>query len=110
MVADFSQRMKESAEATDPPLQQKMERKLSLEQEHKDALERAVSLNVPHAVSSTEQPCDDTNPSPLDNPGEATSCRSSKSSRTNWDELVEKLFTKNASGNLVLKRDINVDD
>ncbi|XP_010932578.2 uncharacterized protein [Elaeis guineensis] len=112
-------RMKGNAGATVPPLQQKMERKQSLEREHRDALERAVTLNIPHAVPPTEQPSDDTDPTPSENQDEATlhskqdeatSHSSSKSGRTNWDELVEKLFTRNASGGLVLKKDISIDD
>ncbi|KAG1358760.1 hypothetical protein COCNU_08G002060 [Cocos nucifera] len=111
--------MKGNAGAIVPPPQQKMERKQSLEQEHRLALETAVTLNIPHAVPPTEQPSDDTNPAPSENQDEAashskqdeaTSHGSSKSSRTNWDELVEKLFTRNASGGLVLKKDISIND
>ncbi|KAL7104243.1 hypothetical protein ACP275_08G231900 [Erythranthe tilingii] len=51
------QRLKEMNEetVTTPPKVQKQERKQTIEKEHKDALERAVSLNIPHAVGSTEE-------------------------------------------------------
>ena len=39
---------------TAPPTVQKMQRLRTIEKEHKDALERAVSLNVPHAVEAAE--------------------------------------------------------
>ncbi|XP_072972089.1 uncharacterized protein [Typha angustifolia] len=103
--------MKESAVVTTPPPQLKMERKLSLEQEHRYALERAVTLNVLHAVAPSEESFEGTEPpsAASHNQSEATSCNSTKSGRANWDELVDKLFTRNASGDLVLKKDIKVD-
>ena len=99
-----------------PPAQQKMERKQTLEKEHLDALERAVSLHVPHAVSPAEEATaevslessEETSKAPERSQDEAASRSDSKSSgRTNWQELVEKLFTRNESGNLVLKKDIS---
>ncbi|XP_077230880.1 uncharacterized protein LOC143863957 [Tasmannia lanceolata] len=101
------ERMKESVEATTPPTIQRFERKQTLEKEHKDALERAVSLNVPHAVTPTEEPTEDT-----DKVGskchdvEVSHSESKSSGRTNWDELVEKLFNRNEDGNLLLRKDI----
>ncbi|KAI0524862.1 hypothetical protein KFK09_004252 [Dendrobium nobile] len=99
--------MKESAERPTPPAQQIMSRKQSLKREHRDALERAVSLNVPHAISPTEEStavvvsC-----SHAENQEEmATSSKSG--GKTNWDELVKKLFTRSQSGHLVLKKDIH---
>ncbi|GMY24853.1 sn1-specific diacylglycerol lipase alpha [Fagus crenata] len=51
------QRMKESSSetVTAAPGVQKIERLQTIEKEHKDALERAVSLNVPHAVTNPEE-------------------------------------------------------
>ncbi|CAL9126545.1 unnamed protein product [Musa acuminata var. zebrina] len=93
-----------------PPPQQKMDRKQSFEQEHKAALEKAVSLNIPHAVAVTEEASEATITAPSEGQQGATSGGGSKSSgRANWDQLVEKLFSKNESGNLVLKKDINID-
>lgn len=40
---------------TEPPTVQKFERLKTIEKELRDALERAVSLNVPHAMDSTEE-------------------------------------------------------
>ncbi|KAL5721882.1 hypothetical protein ACHQM5_005468 [Ranunculus cassubicifolius] len=51
---------------TTAPAIQKLERTQTLEKEHKDALERVVSLNVPHAVMS-----EDENPNLVEPPPEA---------------------------------------
>lgn len=111
-------RLKEaSAEtATTPPKVQKIERLKTLEKEHKDALERAVSLNIPHAVgadeeeSSTqkeEEPIEDITFEESQKHGEDTSTSKSQGSdaRTNWNEVVEKLFSKEKTGKLRLKRE-----
>lgn len=106
--------MREStAEAvTTAPKVQKLERLLTIEKEHKDALERAVSLNVPHAVTVT---------SPQDAPSQVDKAESSVSQihdaskttlkstggRTNWDEVVKKLFKKDEAGELCLKIEAN---
>ncbi|XP_077234536.1 uncharacterized protein LOC143876727 [Tasmannia lanceolata] len=102
------ERMKESFEATTPPKLQRFERKQTLEKEHMDALQRAVTLNVPHAVSPTEDPTEDTDNLASSSKDEEVSRIESKSSgrKTNWDELVEKLFNRNETGNLVLRKDI----
>ncbi|KAF5747469.1 hypothetical protein HS088_TW05G00190 [Tripterygium wilfordii] len=103
------ERMKEtSAETiTTPPKVQKLERLETIEKEHKDALERAASLNIPHAVTtieeepkkdeaeSSEGTCQDGSKSKSDSTG----------GRTNWDEVVEKLFKRNESGDLLLRKD-----
>lgn len=103
---------KSSETVTVPPTVQKFERLKTIEKEHRDALERAVSLNVPHAVDTAEK-----EPSEH-NEGEASSCGSqnvssteSKSSggRLSWDEVVEKLLKKNKTGDLNgEKKDTNV--
>ncbi|KAK4430421.1 hypothetical protein Salat_1342800 [Sesamum alatum] len=103
---------------TTPPKVQKLDRKLTLEKEHKDALERAVSLKIPHAVASSEEEAsssteegssvpksvdvDDTEPS---SEKEKSFC---KTARTNWNDIVEKLFKRDESGQLLLNRDISV--
>ncbi|KAG1334877.1 putative Sn1-specific diacylglycerol lipase alpha [Cocos nucifera] len=94
--------MNERAEEITPPTQQRMERQ-SLEMEHKDALERAMSLKLLHDVAPAVEPCLDMAPSTSD---EVTSTSESASSgRTNWDELVEQLLDDNESGDPVLKED-----
>lgn len=88
-----------------------MERKQTFEKEHKDALERAVTLNVPHAVPPTEASTEeDTSEGAFaESQNEETSSSNLKSSgKPNWNELVEKLFDRSESGNLVLKEDANV--
>ncbi|EXC20630.1 hypothetical protein L484_027187 [Morus notabilis] len=105
------ERMKESCAGTvtTPPIVQKLERLQTIEKEHKDALERAVSLNVPHAVATDEEPLNEQNTEVSDSRNDDAQESASKSSRgtTNWDEVVEKLFKKNRSGNLQLNRDAN---
>ncbi|XP_074566587.1 uncharacterized protein LOC141823220 isoform X2 [Curcuma longa] len=101
---------------TSPPPLQLMSRKQSLEMEHKHALERAASLNIAHALATTEDDSatgegskasiDAASPEVLQDPTPA-SISSKSSGRTNWDELVEKLFTRNESGHLVLKKEIS---
>lgn len=90
--------------------------------EHKDALDRAVSLNIAHPLATTEEDSATGEGSkatmaaaaaaaevPEDPTPPSISSRSS--GRTNWDELVEKLFTRNESGHLVLKKEVlNIDD
>ena len=80
--------MKESDEVTVPPTEQKMERRPSFDAEHKDAMERALLLDVPHAPSPESSEESD---SSLLN--KISSCSDSKSSsRSEWDELVEELL------------------
>lgn len=94
--------MNERAEETTPPAQQRMERQ-SLEIEHKDALERAMSLKLLHDVALAEEPSLDMGPLTGD---EVTSTSESASSgRTNWDELVEQLLDDDESGDPVFKED-----
>lgn len=103
---------------TTPPKVQKFNRKLTLEKEHKDALERAVSLNIPHAEASYEESpgkpdegtSEDRNSETGKDNAEVSSEKkrpSGKNARTNWDETVEKLFKKNESGKMLLKRDVS---
>ncbi|KAL8476350.1 hypothetical protein ACS0TY_028865 [Phlomoides rotata] len=87
---------------TEPPKIQKFDRKETLEKEHKDALERAVSLNIPHAVPADNEPSTD------DGTEKSEKEKSPpRSARTNWNEVVEKLFNKNESGKLRLKTDVS---
>lgn len=113
------QRLKEASAAetaTTPPKVQKFERLKTLEKEHKDALERAVSLNIPHAVgveeeeSSTqkeEEPMEDITLEASQKHDEDASTSKARGSdaRTNWNEVVEKLFNRDESGEFQLKRE-----
>lgn len=107
-----------SQTVTVPPTVQRFERLKTIEKEHKDALERAVSLNVPHAVDSTAE---EEESESQNNEGEeassssvagkeaAASVNQSKPSggRSNWDEVVEKLLKKNGIGDKHLEKDAN---
>ncbi|KAM1956518.1 hypothetical protein ACFX16_025927 [Malus domestica] len=105
--------MKESCSetVTTAPKVQKLERLRTFEKEHKDALERAVSLNVPHAVTPNEEAPEEQKleeAPEIGNKSEDPADTKSKSTggRASWDDVVEKLFKKE-SGHLLLKRDSN---
>lgn len=85
--------------ATVAPKEKRMERLNTLEKEHRDALERAVSLNIPHAVSAPEEEQEEE---------ECNSAEASepKSKKKNWDEVVEKLFHRSNSGEFVLNENV----
>ncbi|KAM1966253.1 hypothetical protein ACFX15_046500 [Malus domestica] len=100
-----------SETVTTAPKIQKLERLQTIEKEHKDALERAVSLNVPHAVTSNEEAPEDQKPEKapeIENQSEDAADTKLKSTggRARWDDLVEKLFKKE-SGDVLLTRDSN---
>ncbi|XP_013636710.1 PREDICTED: uncharacterized protein LOC106342348 isoform X3 [Brassica oleracea var. oleracea] len=88
---------------TKAPKEKRMERLNTLEKEHKDALERAVSLNIPHAVSAAEE--EEEEEEEECNNAEASEPKSKKKS---WDEVVEKLFHRSNSGELVLNENVNI--
>lgn len=150
--------MEEEEQATAIPAPQKMDRKKSIVDEHKQtykaALERAVSLNVPYAfspsygtfdsdryetdsssdaialgsgeasglssedprtqsVNVTIQPNDDSedhngNMSGFKNRADASyhhrgnGLSNKAPTRTNWDEVIDSLFTRTKSGKLVI--------
>ncbi|KAI5407332.1 hypothetical protein KIW84_053547 [Lathyrus oleraceus] len=104
---------------TVPPTVQKFERLKTLEKEHKDALERAVSLNVPHAVDTAEKEPSENNEGEAastsngDREAEAEAAASSTESkpsggRLNWEEVVERLLKKSETGNKHIEEDTNV--
>lgn len=106
------QRMKASCldTVTTAPKVQKLERLQTIEKEHKDALERAVSLNVPHAVTADEEPQDDQDIEASRSQNEDTPetvVSKSSQGRTNWDQVIEKLYKKKVSGNVQQTSDTN---
>jgi hypothetical protein len=104
------QLMKEQENVTTPPPQQKMERLQSLKDEHKNALERAKTLDIPHAADLSELGIqDDASATPFSDTHE-TSTEPKSIGRTSWDELMEKLFTKDEEGKLVVKKDVMTRD
>ncbi|KAF6175120.1 hypothetical protein GIB67_022801 [Kingdonia uniflora] len=89
------------------PVKQRMERQETLKREHsqeyKAALQRAVTLSVPHAFSPSpygtfDDKEDDFN-SKVGTPGSSTKSKN----RESWDDLIERLFDKDESGHMVLK-------
>ncbi|KAK1290102.1 hypothetical protein QJS10_CPB18g01581 [Acorus calamus] len=97
------------------PAKQKMERQETIAREHKEeyraALRRAVSLAVPHAYSPSPYGTFDGGDrssgehSRQASPGEGSPSQSRKSrQRESWDDLIERLFEKDESGHMVLKR------
>lgn len=111
-VCFLVQLMKESTPETitTPPKIQKLERLKTIEKEHKDALERAVSLNIPHAVTDpveeAETPeADAAQPSLEESQDTPESKSTSGGGRTNWDHVIEKLFKKSGSGDPISKKD-----
>lgn len=113
------ERMKKSSSEvrSTPPKVQKMERLQTIEKEHRDAIERAVNLKIPHAVTTaeeegepSEQPpssvvCNEDNNSNTDGEDESKDKSKSSGGRHNWNEVVQKLFKRNESGELLLRRD-----
>ncbi|KAL3527458.1 hypothetical protein ACH5RR_012114 [Cinchona calisaya] len=132
------ERLKETETVTTAPKIPKIERLHTLEKEHKDALERAVSLNIPHAVSTAEEvessgdksvePCQDVGDEGIgtlqartdgdedtgtsetrtkgnEDTGTSKTRTMTSDARTTWNELAKKLFEKDESGHLQLKRD-----
>jgi len=73
---DFLREWKNSDELTIPPTEQNMESRLSPDAEHKDAMERALLMDVPHAASH-EETMDENKSSPLN---KISSCSDSRSS------------------------------
>ncbi|CAN8232872.1 unnamed protein product [Cochlearia groenlandica] len=87
------------------PKEKRMERLNTLEKEHKDALERAVSLNIPHAVSAAEEEEIEIKVEEECENVEETSEPKPKNKK-NWDQVVEKLFHRSNSGEFVLKENV----
>ncbi|KAF6144624.1 hypothetical protein GIB67_006116 [Kingdonia uniflora] len=87
---------------TTAPTVPRFERMQTQEKEHKDALERAVTLNIPHSETLEEEL-----PKDSETKNESLGMSKSNEGRTNWDHLVAKLFNRNKSGNLYLKKDID---
>ncbi|KAI3712668.1 hypothetical protein L1987_71230 [Smallanthus sonchifolius] len=122
---------KSSETMTTAPKVQRFDRLQSIEKEHKDALERAVSLNIPHAVDANENEEDDKNgrqeststSASTDSEDESSADKlaskhkdhsdtseSRKTSNTNWNDVVERLFERSGSDKLKARKDINISD
>ncbi|XP_043713188.1 uncharacterized protein LOC122661742 isoform X2 [Telopea speciosissima] len=91
------------------PTKQRMERQETIAREHseeyKAALKRAVTLAVPHAFSPSPYGTFDEQENSSSTSGEASLETSEKSKRKeSWDDLSERLFDKDESGHMVLKK------
>ncbi|XP_015878136.1 uncharacterized protein LOC107414509 isoform X1 [Ziziphus jujuba] len=108
--------MLEKDQIMEIPAKQKMERQQTLAREHSEeyraALQRAVTLAVPHAYSPFQYGTfdeGDKEKSP-ESSGKSTPASSKKSQiRETWDELIERLFDKDESGHITRKKS-HVDD
>lgn len=94
------------------PAKQRMERQETLVREHtqeyKAALQRAVTLAVPHAYSPSQYGTfDEQEEGELSDisGGESSLGPSYKSKKKeSWDEIIERHFEKDESGHIVLKK------
>ncbi|GER51009.1 alpha/beta-Hydrolases superfamily protein [Striga asiatica] len=107
--------MQEKDDTLEIPAKQRMERQESLAKEHVEeyraALRRAVTLAVPHAFSPSKYGTfDETDDEDSQHSGGDCSIGSSAHSRRreNWDEIIERLFERDESGNMVLKKSMIV--
>ncbi|KAF9672031.1 hypothetical protein SADUNF_Sadunf12G0112100 [Salix dunnii] len=95
------------------PAKQRMERQETLAREHSEeyraALQRAVTLSVPHAYSPSKYGTFD-EVEGEDSHGSSGESSSGSPKRENWGELIELLFDKDVSGHMVLKKSQGMDD
>lgn len=92
----------------DIPPRQKMERQETLKRDHSEqhraALRQAVVLAVPHAFSQSEYGTfseTSTDDGSVD-ASPTVSKQSTQRASSSWDEMIECLFDKDESGNMVL--------
>eukprot|EP01018_Ginkgo_biloba_P029159 Gb_23707 [translate_table: standard] len=108
------------------PSKQRMERQETIakehNEEHNNALERAVTLKVPHAFSPSYGTFDKHETgselevlldehgdriSDITEVGEPSTDGQTAKRKTDWDELINRLFQKDASGKIVLKKEMD---
>ncbi|XP_041999565.1 uncharacterized protein LOC121749019 [Salvia splendens] len=105
--------LQEKDDALEIPARQRMERRESLAKDHGDeyrsALRRAVTLAVPHAFSPSQYGTFDERED-VDSQqslGDSSTGSSSQSkSRESWDELIERLFERDESGHMLLRKSL----
>lgn len=95
---------------------QKIERLYTLKKEHKDALERAVSLDIPHAESDPqketlkeeEEGFSTRDKEVSQNDGKEAETPSSNyvGKRMDWNDVVHMLFDNNECDKMQIKRDV----
>ncbi|KAL2540165.1 alpha/beta-Hydrolases superfamily protein [Abeliophyllum distichum] len=96
------------------PPKQRMERQETLAREHSEeynaALHRAVTLDVPHAISPSQYGTfDEKKDHENSSRGSSTGSSTKSKTRDNWDELIERLFEKDESGHISLKKPLAAD-
>ncbi|XP_072977487.1 uncharacterized protein [Typha angustifolia] len=101
--------MLEKEEIMEIPAKQRMERKETLQREHNEehraALRRAVTLSVPDAQPPSAYGTFDEKSA---EGGEGSpSLSASSRQRMRWDELIERVFEKDESGHMVLRKSIS---
>lgn len=105
-----------SGTLTTAPEVQKIERLYTLKKEHKDALERAVSLDIPHAESDPqketlkeeEEGFSTRDKEVSQNDGKEAETPSSNyvGKRMDWNDVVHMLFDNNECDKMQIKRDV----
>ncbi|KAK4403601.1 hypothetical protein Sango_0728700 [Sesamum angolense] len=108
--------MREEDHALEIPAKQKMERQKTLAKEHREeheaALHRAVTLAVPHAFLPSQYGTFDEkdNDASKNTGGDSSTGSSAKStSKESWYELIDRLFERDESGHMVLKKPLLAD-
>ncbi|KAL0403151.1 UNVERIFIED_CONTAM: hypothetical protein Sradi_1955900 [Sesamum radiatum] len=110
------QLMREEDHVLEIPAKQRMERQKTLAKEHREeheaALHRAVTLAVPHAFLPSQygtfaEKDDDAS---MNTAGDSSTGSSAKSTRKeSWYELIDRLFERDESGHMVLKKPLLAD-
>lgn len=103
--------MQEKDQALGIPTTQKMERQESLarghSEEYKAALQRAVTLSVPHARMPSEygtfdeQEEDNSDHSTSSSAGRSSSGTSKRNTKEGWGDLMDRLLDKDAAGHFI---------
>lgn len=105
--------MQEKDHALAIPAKQRMERQKTLVNEHREehnaALRRAVSLAVPHAFPppqyGTFDGKEDDDDESKNSTGDSSRGSSTRSkSKESWDQVIERLFERDDSGRMMLKK------
>ncbi|XP_052173479.1 uncharacterized protein LOC127788864 [Diospyros lotus] len=96
------------------PPKQKMERQQTLAKEHSEeyraALQRAVTLAVPHAFSPSQYGTfDDAEEGEHSDKSSSSGSSKRSSKRETWDELFERHFDKDESGHMLLRKSTSAD-
>ncbi|XP_030448985.1 uncharacterized protein LOC115671522 [Syzygium oleosum] len=100
------------------PVNQRMERQETIVREHKEeykaALKRAVTLDVPHAYSPSQygtfDELEEGQDSYKSDGGSSASSSQREKKNESWDVLIERLFDKDESGHVILKKSHHQED